>query len=140
MTVGSDETEASSELSHRAKLAWTPPANWSGPSANSTRDGDSVFGIKKPINPLRRVKSSSKFVASATTKLLHSYPDVPRSVTPAHSVATTLGDDEPPPPMRWKRNSHRVIVKMQDFPGDDLKEAPLQDVISRLRVLKSSAV
>jgi hypothetical protein len=53
---------------------------------------------------------------------------------------TKLGDKGHVPPTPKQRDSYGVIVKMQGFRGDDLKEAALHDVIPRLRELKSSAL
>lgn len=144
MTVASDQTQASStsapELPKNTKWMWTPPADWSGPSSSkSSESEDSTPSRKKPVflGHLRRAKSSSRLIVSAA-KLLPSYPDK-SSTTPAHSAMTKL-DDKGRVPSTPERDSYGVIVKMQGFRGDDLKEAPLHDVIPRLRELKSSAL
>lgn len=145
MTVCSDQSPQASapELPHNTKWTWTPPTSWSGPSsASSTEGGDSAPRNKKPVfstaTHLRRSKSSSKLIASAA-KLFYSHPNT-SSTTAAHSVATKLGNKGHVLPVQEKkRESHGVIIKM-DFEGDGLKEAPLHDVIPRLRELKSSAL
>ncbi|OAX40575.1 hypothetical protein K503DRAFT_855256 [Rhizopogon vinicolor AM-OR11-026] len=143
-SVTSDETQVSAtsapDLPKNTKWTWTPPASWSGPSsAASTEGGDSAPNTKKPVFStmahLRRAKSSPRLVVSAF-KFLYSLPDT-SSATPAHSVTTKLGDKDP---AQDKRSSHGVIIKIQGFHGDDLREAPLHDVIPRLRKLKSSAL
>ena len=145
ITIASDETQASAtsapELPQNTKWAWTPPADWSGPSlTKSSERGDSTPSRKKPVflAHLRKAKSSSRLVVSAA-KLLSLYPDT-SSTTPVHSAITKLGDKGHVPPTPKQGDSHGVVVKMQGFRGDDLKEAPLHDVIPRLRELKSSAL
>lgn len=125
-----------------AKWTWTPPSSWSGPSsAVSSDSGDSSHGSKKvtfsSMARLRRPKSSSRSVASVP-KSLCSHPNT-SSPTLAPSATTKLGKGRVPPLVQDKSDSTGVIVKMQGHEGD-WEEAALQDVIPRLREMKSSAL
>ncbi|KAG1771945.1 hypothetical protein EV702DRAFT_628138 [Suillus placidus] len=125
-----------------AKWTWTPPSSWSGPSsAVSSESGDSSHSSKKvtfsSMARLRRPKSSSRSVASVS-KSLCSHPNT-SSPTLAPSATTKSGKGRVPPLVQDKSDSTGVIVKMQGHEGD-WEEAALQDVIPRLREMKSSAL
>lgn len=123
-----------------AKWVWTPPSSWSGPSsAVSCGSGDSSHGSKRAFSMtrLRRPKSLSRSLTS-TSKTLYSNPNT-SSPTLAPS-ATTKHDKELVFPIAQDRSdSTGVIIKMQRHEGN-WETAALQDVIPRLREMRSSAL
>lgn len=125
----------------RAKWMWTPPSSWSGPSsAVSSESGDSSHSSKKmfpSMGRFRRPKSSSRSLAS-TSKSLYSSPNT-SSPTLSPSATTKCEKGRVPPIAEDKSDSTGVIVNIQGHEGD-WEAAALQDVIPRLREMKSSAL
>lgn len=141
-SVTSHQTQistTSASESPPAKWTWTPPQSWSGPSSavSSAESGDhnSKKAAISTMVRLRRPKSSSRSVSSVP-KNIYSHPNT-SSPTLSPSATTKLGKGPVPPIAQDKRVSPGVIVKMQGHEGD-WEEAAVQDVIPRLREMKSS--
>lgn len=143
-TVASHRTQFSTTSAPElppAKWMWTPPSSWSGPSsAVSSESGDSSHNSKKAFPTMvrfRRSKSSSRSVASIS-KSLYSYTN---TSSPTLSPSTTTKPDKGrvSPIVEDKSDGTGVIVKIQRHEGD-WEAAALQDVIPRLREMKSSAL
>ncbi|KAH7882480.1 hypothetical protein F5I97DRAFT_373696 [Phlebopus sp. FC_14] len=130
-SVNTEESQISSKFA--LQWTWTPPSSWSGPPPTSSQEGEEDKAKRNKPRVLSRKNSASRMKGGKNTSA--SSPSVRKTVgmdrlaeagaPEEHSVTENVGREE-------------VVVKMQSFDGDEWTERAMEEVIPKLRTLKSS--